>query len=161
MNKILLKENIETVFKNFQTAILKHMDINKKRADGGWSVGEIANHIIKSTQDDLGATKKTKRPYDKNAASIKETFLNFNLKFPAAPFLQPDSKEYTEQELFALLDNSKNGIIKMINEEDLTETCTDIELPIWGCLTKYEWLVLFENHIIRHTKQINDFNTAA
>lgn len=154
---LYLKENIEIAFKNFQTAIQKHVDINKKRADGGWSVGEIADHIIKSTQSDFGATKKTERTYDKNVASIRETFLNFKLKFPAAPFLQPNSRQYSVQELFISLDNNMNSIVKMINEENLTETCSNIELPVWGCLTKYEWLVLIENHLVRHTKQINDF----
>lgn len=160
MNKASLKENIQTAFKNFLTAIQKHTDVNQKRADGGWSVGEIANHIVKGTQVSLGATKKTERAYDKNADSIRETFLNFNLKFPAAPFLQPDTKQYFVHDLFDLLDNSKNRIIKMMDDEDLTETCIDIEIPIWGCLTKYEWLVLFENHIIRHTKQVNGFHIA-
>jgi uncharacterized damage-inducible protein DinB len=158
MNKELLKETIKTVIENFKTAIQQHGDINIKRADGGWSVGEIANHIVKGIQTSLGASKITERPYDQNAAAIKNLFLNFEMKFPAAPFLQPESKQYNTEELFSTLDRSKENILKMINEENLTETCTDIQLPVWGSLTKYEWLVLFENHIIRHTKQVNDFN---
>ena len=47
MNKNDLKLRIETVFNNFINAIQQHADINKKRADGGWSVGQIANHILK------------------------------------------------------------------------------------------------------------------
>lgn len=160
MDRDLLKQKIETVFAGFKTAIQLHTDINKKRADGGWTVGEIAGHIVKGTQVDLGVAKKTERPYDLHAASIKGLFLNFQLKFPAAPILQPDSKQYSTGELFSLLDANKANILRMIEQEDLTETCIDIQLPVWGTLTKYEWLVLFENHIIRHTKQINDFDSA-
>ena len=43
MDKELLKTKIETAFENFKAAIRQHADINKKRADGGWAVGEIAN----------------------------------------------------------------------------------------------------------------------
>jgi hypothetical protein len=81
------------------------------------------------------------------------------MKFPADPFLQPDSKQYLMEEIFSSLDQRKEGIYEMINTDDLTEICVDIELPVWGHLTKYEWLVLIENHIIRHTRQVNDFDT--
>lgn len=161
MNKELIKQKIETAFADFKTAIQQHSAINKKRIDGGWSVGEIANHIIKGTIVNLGATKKIERPYDQHAASIRDLFLNFQAKFPAAPILQPDSKQYSNDELFSQLDENKNNIIRMIEQDDLTNTCIDIQLPVWGTLTKYEWLVLFENHIIRHTKQINDFAKVA
>ncbi|NOT93889.1 DinB family protein [Ferruginibacter sp.] len=161
MDKELLKQKIETVFANFKSAIYQHTDINGKRADGGWSVGEIADHIIKGTGAQFGQTKKTERPYDQNADSIKNLFLNFQLKFPAAPILQPEAKEYSASELFIVLEGNKDNLISMIEQEDLTETCIDITLPVWGTLTKYEWLVLIENHIIRHTKQVTDFDTVA
>jgi len=158
MDKVLLEQKIERAFVDFKTAIQQHTDINKKRADGGWSVGEIADHIVKGTQVDLSITQKKVRPYDQHAASIKDLFLNSQLKFPTAPILQPELKHYSIGELFALLDVNKGAVLSMIEKDDLTETCSVIELPVWGTLTKYEWLVLFENHIIRHTKQINDFS---
>jgi hypothetical protein len=158
MDKDLIKQKIEVAFANFKTAILQNSDINKKRADGGWSIGEIANHIVKGTQIDLGATEKTGRPYDQHAAGIRDLFLNFQMKFPAAPMLQPDPRQYATGELFSSLDANKSKILRMIEKDDLTESCVDIQIPVWGTLTKYEWLILFENHIIRHTKQVNDFN---
>jgi DinB superfamily len=158
MDKALIKEKIETVIENFKAAIRDHQNINIKRSDGGWSVGEIADHVIKSTGVNFGRTGKTERPYDQNAASIKELFLNFQMKFPAAPELQPESRQYTMEEIFSSLDRNKEAILKMIDKEDLTETCIDIELPGWGALTKYEWLVLMEYHTIRHTRQVTEFN---
>jgi hypothetical protein len=160
MDTNLLKQKITVAFSDFENAIWEHTDINTKRADGGWSVGEIADHILKSTLTDFGATKKTERAYDQNAASIKDLFLNFELKFQAAPILEPEKKSYNSKELFSQLEENKARILNMIEEQDLTETCVDIELPGWGALTKFEWLVLMENHIIRHTKQINDFDKA-
>ncbi len=161
MNKASVKQGIEKAFEDFKAAVKKHSDINKKRADGGWTVGEIANHIVKGTQTNLGPTAKTERPYDQHAAAIKDLFLNFEMKFPAAPFLQPDSKKYTIEEILAALDKSKKNIDDFVDNDDLTETFTAIPLPGWGALTKYEWLVLFENHIIRHTRQVNEFNNVA
>jgi hypothetical protein len=158
MDKDLIKEKIEGAFANFKSAIRQHSDINKKRADGGWSAGEIADHIIKSTQVSLGTTKQTDRPYDQHADSVRDLFLNFQMKFPAAPILQPDSREYSTGELFSMLDRNRDNILTMVENDDLTETCIDIQIPVWGTLTKYEWLALFENHIIRHTGQLNDFN---
>ena len=158
MDKDLIIHRMVVALDNFKTAIQQHSDINKKRADGGWSVGEIADHIVKSTQTDLGETKKTDRPYDQLAASIRDLFLNFQLKFTAAPELQSDRKRYSVEELFSMLDRNRDNILKMIKNDDLTETFVDIQLPGWGALTKFEWLVLFESHIIRHTNQVIEFN---
>jgi hypothetical protein len=158
MNKIDLKLRIETVISNFINAIQQRTDINKKRADGGWSVGEIGNHIVKGTDTNLGSAKKTERPYDKNADAIKALFLDFSKKFPTAPDLEPDAKHYSKEDLIFSLRESQAGIFQMIDNEDLTETCVDWELPLWGHLTKYECVILYENHIIRHTKQVIDFN---
>ena len=161
MDKEIIKQKIETAFVNFKAAIRQHPDINKKRADGGWTVGEIANHIVKGTNVNLGTFERNERPYDQNEGGIRDLFLNFQMRFPAAPILQPDSKQYSPGELISSLDDSKESVLKMISMDDLTVTCVDIELPVWGHLTKFEWLVLFESHIIRHTKQVNDFNTVS
>lgn len=161
MNKELIKKKLDAAFEDFKAAISSHTDINKKRADGGWSVGEIGNHIIKSTQVELNPTKNSDRPYDQHATSIRDLFLNFQLKFPAMPQLQPETKVYSVGELFSDLDRNKENIFNMIDKDDLSEICVDNQLPVWGTLTKYEWLVLFENHIIRHTKQVTDFNAVA
>lgn len=158
MDKELLKQNIENAFANFKAAIALHKNINTKRADGGWSVGETGNHIVKSTGVDFGATQSTERAYDQHAASIKNLFLNFQLKFPANPMLHPDAKQYSSDEIFSSLDKNIEAVLDIISNEDLTKTCIDIELPVWGTLTKYEWLVLMENHIIRHTRQVRYFN---
>jgi hypothetical protein len=158
MNKNDLKLRIETVFNNFINAIQQHADINKKRADGGWSVGQIANHILKGTDTNLGSTKKTERPYDKNADAIKAVFLDFGKKFSSAPDIEPEAKQYTKEDLIISLRESREEVFQMIDEEDLTETCVDWELPVWGNLTKYECVILYENHIMRHTKQVIDFN---
>ena len=158
MDKDLIKQRIDLAFTAFKSAIQQCSDINRKRSYGGWSVGEIANHIIKGTQTNLGATQKINRPYDLHAASIRDLFLNFQMKFPAAPMLKPDPGPYSKSGLFSNLDRNRDNVLAMIDNDDLTESCIDIQLPVWGALTKYEWLVLFENHIIRHTKQVNDFN---
>jgi hypothetical protein len=158
MDKNDLKLRFETVFNNFIDAIQQHADINKKRADGGWSVGQIANHILKGTDTNLGSTKKKERPYDKNADAIKALFLDFGKKFSNAPDIEPDARQYTNEDLIVSLRESREKVFQMIDREDLTETCVDWELPVWGNLTKYECLILFENHIIRHTKQVIDFN---
>lgn len=160
MNKEVIKQKIENAFSNFEAAIQQHENINVKRVDGGWSVGEIGDHIVIGTIADFGPTRKTERPYDANAESIRETFLNFALKFPAAPFLHPDAKQYVKAALMADLKRNKAALLAMTDKDDLTETCTHIELPVWGHLTKYEWLVLIENHIIRHTRQIHEFKPA-
>jgi hypothetical protein len=158
MNKNDLKLRIESVFNNFINAIQAHADINKRRADGGWSVGQIGNHILKGTDTNLGSAKKTERPYDKNADAIKTLFLDFEQKFSNAPDIEPDVRQYTKEDLIVSLRESREKVFQMIDGEDLTETCVDWELPVWGNLTKYECVILYENHVIRHTKQVIDFH---
>lgn len=159
MNKEAIKRQVSAAFSNFKTAINGHEAINTKRADGGWSVGEIGGHLVKSTQLQLGSTAKADRAYDAHAEDIKALFLNFEMKFPAMPQLHPDAKTYTKEGLFLELDKNLSDILLMIETEDLAVLCPDIELPVWGALTKYEWMVLLENHMIRHTWQVRHFNS--
>ena len=158
MDKVNLKLRIETVFDNFINAVQQHADINTKRADGGWSVGQIGSHILKGTDTNLGSVKKTERPYDENAGTIKALFLDFDKKFSTAPDLEPDIKQFIKEDLIGSLQESQEKIIQMIEREDLTETCVDWELPVLGNLTKYECVILYENHVIRHTRQVIDFH---
>jgi hypothetical protein len=157
MNKQDLKNRIEAVFNNFIDAVKKHDDINKKRADGGWTVGEIADHILKGTGTDLGKTEKTTRAYDKNVADIKNVFLDFKRKLKNAPNLEPDHKQYSKDDVLRDLATNRNNVLKMIDTEDLTETCIDWSVPGWGNLTKYECVILYEVHTFRHTRQVNEF----
>jgi hypothetical protein len=158
IDKALLKETLGAAFENFKTAIEHHTNINIKRADGGWTVGEISDHIVKASGSDFGNTEQTTRPYDRHAKAIRDLFLNFKLKFPSAPELQPTPAKYSKADLFASIDENKRKLLAMIDNDDLTVTCTDIALPVWGTLTKYEWLVLIESHTIRHTNQVNEFS---
>ena len=88
VDKDLIKQKIASAFENFKNSIRHHTDINVKRADDGWSVAEVADHIVKSTNVHLGGTTKTNRPYDQHAEGIRDLFLNFQTKFPAAPNLR-------------------------------------------------------------------------
>ena len=123
-------------------------------------MGQIADHILKGTDTNLGSTKKTERPYNKNADAIKAMFLDFGKKFSTAPDIEPDARQYAKEDLIVALRESQKKVFQMIDKEDLTETCVDWELPTWGNLTKYECVILYENHIIRHTNQVIDFNKA-
>lgn len=155
--KEALVQEIETTFSHLYNALsaFKTDTINIVPFDGSWTVGQVAEHIIKcgSGIPDQHTTVSGRFP-DEKVQSLREMFLNFDIKFEAAPFLHPKQNSHNQEDLLQILHEIEARHIATANTADLEALCTDMELPAFGYLTRYEWLRFILVHTQRHIRQI-------
>lgn len=132
-------------------------DFNTKRSDGGWSAGQVGEHMNKSHGlGDLlqGTTTDTERDPAAFVPNLKSTFLNFEEKMQSPEFVVPEDKIYGKQDMIASL-SAKIADTKMaIRDLDLSLTCTDFVLPQTPPMTRLEWVYFLIYHTQRHTEQL-------
>jgi hypothetical protein len=142
--------------------IIKNLDeeaLNTKPADGGWSPGQIGDHIRKSyaSVDTMnGNSRETERAPDARIPQIKSIFLNFDIKMDAPEAVLPTEKRVDKQRLLDALELRIRQSIDVIDSQDLARTCTDFEIPEYGPFTRLEWLWFNIYHTQRHLKQLRN-----
>jgi len=132
--------------------------INKIPFDGCWTPGQVAQHVILSISGfvDLlyGPVADTDRPADKYVGNLKETFLNFNIKFQSPVAVIPPAIDYKKEKLLHTLDQQKNNLHKFDLTTDMTKTCAAVEIPVFGFLTRTEVAHFIIYHTQRHVHQL-------
>lgn len=129
--------------------------INDEVQPEKWTVGQLSQHVVLSTNKLFDAkTKKADRPFDKWAKEIENFMMNHTLKMTAPEFNTPEKREYDPAKILSALEENKGAQIKNFNEKDLSEISLNFEIQGMGYLTRYEWLVLMNFHIQRHTLQL-------
>lgn len=135
-------------------------DINKIPFDGSWTAGELGQHIRLSvagfSQVLNGPVKATERAPDAQIPVLKKIFLDYSSKMKSPDFIDPEKKEYDQDELAGTLQQLHTDISKSIDELDLTQTCTGFELPNMGFLTRLEAIYFVIYHTQRHTHQLEN-----
>jgi hypothetical protein len=159
MNNNELKTQLQQAFNDCIAIIGRYADdeLNAPQGAGRWTKAQLAQHVVIATGTGFDAhTKPADRPHDQWAGEIEAVFADHSQKYNAPEMTRPELKPYHKTDLTAWLKKNLADIEEMIATKDLTEQCTDIPLPGWGHLTRYEWLVLILFHLKRHTKQLND-----
>lgn len=103
-----------------------------------------------------GPATQTQRPFDQFVEEIRTSFLNFKTKMKSPEFVIPKIREYQKDRLMQSLETIKEKIIKVIDEKNLTETCTSFEVPVLGYLTRWESLHFILYHTQRHIFQLKN-----
>ena len=133
-------------------------DLNRVPFDGSWTAGQLAEHIRLSLSSGIGLingnTQATDRVPDKYVQAVKDLFLNFDLKFKAAPIITPANKDYEKETLTNQLKNHFNDLINLAQTKDLTDTCLAAEFYGIGYLTGLEWAYQQVYHVQRHIRQL-------
>lgn len=148
---------IEETFSRLNAAISKFSEkqFNTIPFEGSWTAGQVAEHITKSIS---GVPDQTTQPagrtYDEKIEAIREMFLNMEVKFKTFPSLEPEKPSHQVEETLKHLQSLKDLHLRVANTKDLTMLCLDMELPVFGYLTRYEWLRFMMVHTLRHTIQI-------
>jgi hypothetical protein len=159
MNKQEVIAEIQTTFSRLKAALSKftEQELNMVPFAGSWTAGQVTEHIIKS----IGGipderTKSADRPYDEKIEAIREMFLDMNQKFQTDPSLEPEGANYSLESLLDTLAQFETQHIATVQRVDLTALCLDMELPVFGYLTRYEWIRFMMVHTQRHTQQIEN-----
>jgi hypothetical protein len=161
-----VKKDFGTTMDNFihEFSAVKDNDVNKIPFDGSWTAGELGQHILLSVAgfDKVlsGPVKLTERPADKLIPQIKNILSDFSTKLKSPDFIDPEEKEYDKDELATTLKNVRSSIDHVIDKLDLTQTCTGMELPQLGFLTRLEAIYFVVYHTQRHTQQLKNIRSA-
>lgn len=159
MNKEVVLKEIEDRFSKLKSILSAFSDeeLNRVPFDGSWTAGQVAEHIIKSASgipDEK--TAPADRPFDEKISAIRDMFLDMNSKSKAMPFLQPEQSHYRLEELLSTFNRLQDQHLNWAKEKDLEPLCMDMELPIFGYLTRYEWIRFIMVHLQRHTMQLEN-----
>jgi hypothetical protein len=160
MDKTQLATDLQTVFSDFRKVLSAIPDdrLNVVPHTGSWTPGQLARHVILSASGFLqvlnGPSRPTDRPYDAGVEKLRATFLDFSTKMKSPEFVVPPAITYDRDRLLASLEKIKDGLGPVIENLDLTQTCTAFELPGAGYLTRWEALHFILYHTQRHLHQL-------
>ncbi len=132
--------------------------------DGGWTAGQIGEHVLKSyaSVDVLtGNTKATDREADQKVAQIRELFLDFNIKMDSPKAILPSPGSVSKEWLIRGLEERISQMAAVIAAVDLSRTCVDYAIPEYGEFTRLEWLWFTVFHTQRHIHQLKSGMTQA
>lgn len=133
--------------------------LNEIPFEGSWSAAQVAEHLLKSYRIvDLLKTPqiKTQRSTDEKVELLKSVFLNFNQKAKSAAEILPSDELINKEDLLNSLKKRTDEIKKVIQTENFSEICESIAVPVFGTMSKLEWLHLIMYHTQRHINQIKN-----
>lgn len=132
--------------------------------EGSWTAGQLAQHMTLANSGfpvlANGPLTDTDRAPDQMVAPVRESFLNFGIKFESPDFIRPEIRDYDKDEMIRGLKKIKTDIAVAIGDSDLTKTCMAFAFPVLGNLTKYEAANFVIVHTQRHIHQLKNIYNA-
>lgn len=130
----------------------------EKPKSGGWSAGEIAEHVAIVEGLVNGVVKGAKSPIERNpmekAEQVGYEFLNFEKKFHFAGGPEPGADARPKADLIAQLSQVRNDLESLIGSEELEQECDAFEHGLFGKMTGVEWVYFNLYHSERHRRQM-------
>ncbi len=129
-------------------------------AENEWSVSECFEHLV-SVERGLstifnGSTEAPDRdPLDKQVA-IKERFLAFESKLKAFGPIIPKGRYKTRTDIVQAFNGPRQVVMALGEQAGWERVCTGFDHPLFGSLTKAEWLYFCIYHAERHLNQMKN-----
>ena len=137
---------------------------NTQPSYGGWTAGQVAEHLLLSggvaEAVHGNTTPTTDRKPDAYCAMIAGIFLDFSTRLQSPDFILPSGGYHDKPEMLKKTKLVWERIGEGIDALDLSVTCTDFEMPTVGHLTRLEWLWFYVWHSQRHLRQLNNIRVA-
>ncbi len=134
--------------------------LNMVPFEGSWTGGQTAEHLLKSRSglvDILSYnTAPAERAPDEKVQPLKEMFLNFEVKFQAPNELAPTNPGHDKDDLYKELGQNGQALDGAIAEMNFDLLCKAFPFPVFGYLTRLEWLYFTAFHTQRHTRQMKN-----
>jgi hypothetical protein len=162
MDTKLIFTEVDNVLANMikTLSLFSEEEINVIPFEGSWTPGQVAQHIILSDSGfvDLisGPVEDTNRQPDQNVATLESIFLNFDIKMKSPDFILPPAIDYKKEELLYNLEAIRTKLNQFDQTSDMTKTCTGMELPVMGYLTRLEATTFMIVHTKRHIHQLGN-----
>ncbi len=131
---------------------------------GGWTAGQVAEHLLLSAgvvEVIAGRTSATTdRQPDANLSTIAGIFLDFTTKLQSPDFIIPAAGVHDKEDLQNKTKIVWDKIGEGVRLLDLSAICLDFEFPGFGTLTRLEWLWFYVWHTQRHLHQLRNIHAA-
>lgn len=160
MNKDLVKKDLRQSTNNLMDVLsLTPEDFfNIQPSQDGWSVGKIGEHLIKVETGTVriftGSAEASDRDAEQKIKTIRDRMMDFETKMTAYGPIIPDDEPKEKTKVLEKLQDIRQKLLGFIDIQDLTEMVTAFEHPIFGSLTRIEWIYFNIYHSRRHIKQI-------
>lgn len=134
---------------------------NLKTDEDTWSAAENIEHVIRSEFGTArlfnASTKKDpSRDTEKKIQEIKSQFQDRTKKLQAFGVVLPTDNQKDKSDLLEKFKTSRKQVIDLIKVQNLDEVCTRFEHPLFGYMTRREWIHFNIVHTNRHKHQIQD-----
>jgi hypothetical protein len=138
--------------------------LNRKAEEGRWTIAQILKHlyliergITQQLQEVVNADEWEQAPRKK---PIEKTVDRTYKVDTPAPF-RPDDKFTTLEEITALLDQSRKGLLKFVNSIDDESILTERSLRhfSFGRMDLAQWIEFIGWHEKRHLEQIEELKS--
>lgn len=136
---------------------------NSKPDGETWSIAENLEHIIRSEFGIVklfnGPTKQTEHDINANIQRIEKRFLNRTNKTKAPKIVSPKQGDKNKTTLLEQFSTQRKQATELLANQNSDETCTLYENPIYGFVSRKEWIHFNIYHTQRHTLQIQELIT--
>ncbi|MFY0698261.1 MAG: DinB family protein [Balneola sp.] len=134
---------------------------NKKPDRNTWSAAENVEHIIRSEFGtarlfNASTEKDPSRNTERNIQKIRSQFRDRTKKLQAFGVVLPTNSDKDKDELLEKFKTSRTQVIELIKIQDPDEICTRFEHPLFGFMTRREWIHFNIVHTNRHIDQIKE-----
>ena len=138
-------------------------DIFNTRPDKDeWPIGKVAEHLIKVETGTVriftGPAEATVRDPEEKIENIRDRMLDHETKMRAYGPIIPDDKLKDKTKVLEKIQDIRQQMSSFIDIQDLTETVTGFDHPIFGPLTRIEWIYFNIYHSRRHSHKIEEIN---
>lgn len=135
-------------------------DFNRQPAKGRWSAGQIAEHLIRVEVGTLrfftGANRAPGRDPEAKVEELRRKLLNREQKLTAYGPIVPDDRPKQKQAVLAKLQDTRQRLTGLIELEDMSRVLTDFDHPLFGPLSRAEWIWFIIFHSARHRQQLRE-----
>ncbi|MDR9417907.1 DinB family protein [Gracilimonas sp.] len=154
-----LSENTDKLVK--AASSVPEDQFNTKPDAKSWSVADIVEHLYRT---EFGFPKlfqgETDKDPNRNSEAIIESFrtklLNTGKKVKASSVVVPKVQNKDRQDWLQKFKDQRKTIQEHIENLEADEICKMFEHPIFGYLTRAEWIYFGIYHTERHIKQMNN-----
>jgi hypothetical protein len=159
--KATLLQSTDNTARELQAALssIPSGQFNTVPFPGSWTAGQVGEHLQLSAATVLeainGPVQPTERDPSEMAQQIEDLFLDFGTKLKSPDFIQPSAEPKNRERLLHSLKEAMREIRVAVDREDLTASCVGFEFPVFGVLTRLEWITFILAHVRRHVHQLD------
>lgn len=133
---------------------------NLKLDDETWSVADNVEHIIRSEfgmpKLFAGPDEESSHDIERNIEQMKIQFLNREKKSAAPQIVLPTNGDKNKEELITKFSSNRKKTLELVNSSNLDKTCLLYKNPVFGFVSRREWLYFSLVHCQRHQLQIDE-----